>query len=942
MNMNKRNILLFFFLQIFLFAGLRAQDGSIEGTIYNKNSQKPVAEASIKIISTQLETSSDSDGKFSFEGLDAGTYIFQITARGYLAEYRTIDLDAGEHYNFGDIYIIADDRDITVSAGTDAQQFVTVSGDDMLGNDQQGIQNTAALLSASKDVFLSATAYNFSAFRFDVRGLESKYNTLLLNGVNINDPASGNVYWSLWGGLNDMFRFRQVDMDMGAKDFAMGSINGASMIDLRASQQYKQTRVSYAMSNRSYRNRIMLTHSTGLLKNGWAFAFSGSRRWAQSGYNPGTPYDAYAYFVGIEKVFNKKHAIGLTVLGAPRWYGKSSPSVQEAKDLAGTNFYNSYWGYQDGKVRNSRIRHTNEPIGILRYDFTPDEKTHLRVSAYMQKGTNGSTALNWFNDTSDPRPTYYRKLPSYSDNPEVAAAKAHAWRTNTDISQIDWEKLYEINSLSTLTIENANGSGTSYTGNFARYLVEDRRYDGTQYGLNAVYNKILNPHFQWTVGANYNYALDHNYKIAKDLLGADFYVNVDKFALRDSSENKTFIQNNLAVPNQIIYEGDKFGYEYNTIVHRARVWSQGQYTMGKLALHLSGALTSTRFWRDGLVRNGKFPENSYGKSDIASFLDYSVKTGIRYAFNGRHFLYANGMIATQAPYLRNSFTSIRTRDQLIPGLEQEKILAGEAGYIIRSPYVKFRFSAYAIQFKDQSETRSFFLDEDGRSTFDNIVSRGYVNLTMTGINKRHAGLEAAIDVQILPGLSIKSAGAIGEYIYTSRPKVSAILDNNQTYIIKDETAYLKGFYVSGTPQTVFNIGLNYDAPHYWFASLTWNYYNRTYLDFFPLRRTQLAVKGAQPGTDLWNEIINQEKAPSGFTLDFFGGKSFKLENYYLYFLVGVNNILNNTDLITGGFEQYRYRIVEDAYSQTPDPHEFPRNYFYAYGLNYYISLTLRI
>lgn len=935
----KRGTILITTLLIFLLSYVSySQDGSISGRVIDDFSEQGLPGAHVSILSTQRKVTTTGNGAFQFKNLSEGTYIIKVTIAGYLSEVRTVAMKKESEIDLGTIRMFSDDE----MGGVDAMQPVTISGDAIFGGGQQGLENTAALLSASRDIFVSATAYNFSAFRFDIRGLDSKYTTLLLNGVNINDPASGNIYWSLWGGLNDMFRLRQIDVGMGAMDYSLGSLNGATMINLRVSEQYKQTRVSYALSNRSYRNRLMFTHSTGLMKNGWAFSISASRRWAQEGYNPGTPYDAYAYFIGIEKVINEKHSIGLTVLGAPRWYGKTSPTVQEAKDLTGTNYYNSYWGYQNGEIRNSRISHTHEPIGILRYDYTPNNNNKLRVSAYIQKGTNGSTALNWFNDTGDPRPDYYRKLPSYAEDPDVAAAMREAWKTDTDVSQVDWEALYAVNRNSIYTVQNANGSGKPFTGNFARYLVEDRRYDGTQYGINGVFNKIYDNNLQWTVGANYNYALNHNYKIAKDLLGADFYVNVDKFALRDSSENKIFIQNNLARPNGIVREGEKFGYEYNTVVHRMRLWSQLQFSIGKVVFHLSGGLTGTRFWRDGLVRNGKFPENSYGKSDIASFLDYTVKLGGRYSFNGRNYVYANGMAGTKAPYLRNSFTSIRTRDQLIPGLTQEKILGGEAGYIYRAPYVKFKFAAYAIQFRDQSETRSFYLDEDGQQGFNNIVSSGYVNLTTVGIDKRHVGLESAFEVQLFPGFSLKGAAALGEYVYTSRPEVSAILDNNQTYIIHNETAYLKGFYVSGTPQTVVNLGIEYDAPNYWFANLNWNYYNRTYLDFFPLRRTQLAVKGAEPGTDLWYEIIEQEKAPSGFTLDFFGGKSFKFNDYYVYFLLGVNNILNNTDLITGGFEQFRYRIVEDGLHESPNPNEFPRKYFYAYGRNYYISLTLRI
>jgi hypothetical protein len=56
--------------------------------------------------------------------------------------------------------------------------------------------------------------------------------------------------------------------------------------------------------------------------------------------------------------------------------------------------------------------------------------------------------------------------------------------------------------------------------------------------------------------------------------------------------------------------------------------------------------------------------------------------------------------------------------------------------------------------------------------------------------------------------------------------------------------------------------------------------------------------------------------------------------------VGVNNLLNNKDIITGGYEQLRY----DAQASASDPilvNKFPPKFFYAYGLNYFASVTLR-
>jgi outer membrane receptor protein involved in Fe transport len=145
----------------------------------------------------------------------------------------------------------------------------------------------------------------------------------------------------------------------------------------------------------------------------------------------------------------------------------------------------------------------------------------------------------------------------------------------------------------------------------------------------------------------------------------------------------------------------------------------------------------------------------------------------------------------------------------------------------------------------------------------------------------------------------------------------------------------------------YTFGIHYNAPQYWFANLNFNYFDQVWIDFNPARRTVSAVanvpgdpefeeQAVNPGSELWNRIIEQEKAPGAFTMDFFGGKSFKFNDVFLYLTVGVNNILDKRDFITGGYEQLRFDF------EGKDVDRFPSQYFYALGRNYFISVALRI
>ena len=78
--------------------------------------------------------------------------------------------------------------------------------------------------------------------------------------------------------------------------------------------------------------------------------------------------------------------------------------------------YNSNWGYQGGKMRNARVRKTHEPVFVVKYTATPLENLEASATVLYRTGKNGYTALDWY-DAPDPRPDYYRNLPSYFYNP---------------------------------------------------------------------------------------------------------------------------------------------------------------------------------------------------------------------------------------------------------------------------------------------------------------------------------------------------------------------------------------------------------------------------------------------------------------------------------------------------------------------------------------------
>ena len=793
-------------------------------------------------------------------------------------------------------------------------------------------QNISSQLSAGRDPFLNAATFKFSAVRFRIRGYDADLFNTYINGVPMENLDNGFTPYGQWGGLNDVLRNRESTIGLAPTTFSYGDMGGLTSFDTRASHQRKQTSFNYALSNRNYSNRVMLTHSTGLNSKGWAFSLSGSRRWADEGFTDGTYYNGWSFFAAVDKRFNDRHLLSFAAFATPTENGRQGASVQEMLDLAGNNFYNPYWGYQNGKKRNASVAKSFQPIGILTHDWKISDKTNLVTAGSVTYGNRSVTGLDWYN-AADPRPDYYRYLPSYQLDPNFAEQVKQELRTNINKRQINWDALYNANYASYDVVHDANGiTGNDFAGRRSHYIVEERVVNTTKYNFNSTLNSSITQNIAFTAGITYQAQKNNYYKKVDDLLGGEFYVDVNQFGERDFPSNPNAGQNDLNKPNRILYEGDKFGYNYDINIKRGSVWLQGVFKFRKIDVFVSTEHSYTSFFRYGNLKSGLFPNNSYGKSTTYNFYNSGIKGGVTYKINGRNYLFTNGSYQSRAPFFENAFLAPRTRDFVQDNLKSEEILGVEGGYVMNAPKLKIRATGYYTRFKNQLNVLTFYNDE----------FRNFVNYGISNIGKIHMGAEFGIEAKLYKGLSLTAAAAIGNYYYNTRQSATVTADNSSEILSKDVTVYSNNFYVP-TPQQAYTIGLDYRSPQFWFVNVNFNYFNKSYLEFNPIRRTAAAVSGVDEGSALWHQIVDQTELKAQYTLDAFAGYSWlmnrKFHNLkkrtYLVFNVGVNNILDNRTIVSGGFEQLRFDFAGKLVDKFPDKR------FYAYGVNFFASVGIR-
>jgi hypothetical protein len=915
----------------FLCYGITAQN-IVKGVVVDSESEKPIEHIEVRLKPSLNITKTTSNGEFILKNNTNGTYVLELKLQGYETQKFSIQF-TGKVIDLGIILLYKESTEqIDLSV-------ITLS-DDELNDDTTTADNISGLLQASKDIYLKTAAYEFSASFFRVKGLGSENGSILINGIEFNKIYNGRPQWSNWGGLNDVTNNQEFNAGLSASSYTFGKLLGVTNINTRPTEARIGTKVSYASSNRSYNQRVLITHATGLLKNDWAFTVSASRRTAKEGYADGTFYDANSFFASVEKRIGKNHSVNLSTIISPNKRGKSSANTQEVVDLKGTK-YNSYWGFQNGKIRNSRIKEIVEPIVLLNHYWTLNSKSTLQTNIGYQFGKvsnsridyNGSKIDGSINNIptivrlggSNPDPSYYQKLPSYGlrqNYPNIYRME----QSFVENGQLDWKELYVANQ-------------NPFNNNNATYVLYEDRNDDKLFILNSIYETEITDRILLNASIQFKQLESHNYAKLLDLFGTKGFLDIDNFA-----ENNERKQNDILHLNRVVSVSDRFKYNYNLDAKIANGFVQAQFHYNKIDAYISGSITSTSYQREGNYQNGKFTSQneSLGKSKQLKFTNFGVKSGFTSKISGRHLLNGNLAYITSSPTLQNSFSNVRISNSTIKNLTSEQVVSADLSYIFRSPMVQGKISGYFTKRKNLTEVSFYYADGIGGSDSENTA---FVQEVLSRIDKKHFGIELGIEAQITSTLKLKGAANIGQYTFDNNPNLS-LNSESENFQFKSRIAHLKNYKLPVGPQKACSIGFEYRAPEYWWIGTTLNFFDDIYVDINPLTRTNnFSDDGGIPFNDydpiLAKKLLQQERFKNYLTVNLVGGKTWKINTYYIGVFVSISNLFN-TQYKTGGFEQGRnanYRELRD--DKALEKPVFGNKYWFGRGATYFLNLTIR-
>lgn len=256
-------------------AGARA--ATLDGTVFDP-SGRAVRGARVSLLSTLVpleERQTDARGRFEFTGLRGGTYRLVATMPGFAASPVQVELDESETRTVGfHLALSAIQEHVVVSATLGGALSPQVgSSIDVLTRrdlDQQGAQAVFEVLRDVPGVAVNQTGRRGGVTGVFIRGGNSNYNLVLLDGVEVNQFGGDFDFASL-----PVDGVERVEITRGPQSALYGSNAVTGVINIVSRQGQGPPRFTMQAEGGSFTTRRFATGGSGLTHNlSWAYDLS--------------------------------------------------------------------------------------------------------------------------------------------------------------------------------------------------------------------------------------------------------------------------------------------------------------------------------------------------------------------------------------------------------------------------------------------------------------------------------------------------------------------------------------------------------------------------------------------------------------------------------------------------------------------------------------------
>lgn len=643
------------------------------------------------------------------------------------------------------------------------------------------------------------------------------------------------------------------------------------------------------------------------LKEGWMIMDYARVRTGRDLYVEGVFTNAVDIAVGASyNGRNDKLDIAISLPWSQR--GLRQASTEEAYTLTHNKLYNPTWGMQNGKVRNSRVATSLRPEVIAMWQRRVTAVTDLTLTANAYFERRGTSTLSWF-DAPTAAPDNYKYMPSYySDDERVIVERA--WSTNDlHYTQIDWDGLYLTNSVQ------QDGA--------ARYAVTLRRSNISHIAINAGLKSRVG-----IVTLNYGAELggdsEREFRVMDDLLGATHIRDIDYYIMDDASYSH-LTDNNLRNPNNIVNEGDRYGYDYRLSRIGLKLYATAEWSLSNFDFAVGAQMMPELIWRRGYFEKELFAgKASFGRSQSITLTPAMINASCRYSIDN-HNISATLMLGASTPDADDLFMQPQYNNRIVNTPELATTISSEITY----SYTAKRFRATAALYLN-STTREI----DVVRYYDDLAGE-YSDAVVSGIGRIRYGIEATARASWSRYFSSSFAINLAQYRYHRNPTVNIFTDNDNILIAKTISA-MRGHHIGAPEISLYgDICFRHNG---WMARASVQYWALSYVTPSVMRRTERVLSYTASNEET-EALRFQQRLPDAATIDIALSKYFTLtEETSLGIQFTARNILGG-NVVYSAYEENRIslRRVGSRTDVTP----FANRLSYAYPRLFSLSVSLR-
>lgn len=751
----------------------------------------------------------------------------------------------------------------------------------------------------TEDIFARAAAYGFAAF--GRRGESAYERTLRADGIDIS-----RAYAPV---LNDMQASRRYAD--GMRSTLSERPSHGEYFSLDTEVEPERYRVAALFSDRSYNGGVRASMSIDAGR-GWGVAAALRFATGRDLHVRGVFSDSFAAGIRFYKSFGSRHFLSAVVAAAPSRRGIRTASSEEAFRLTGDCYYNPSWGWCDGRVRNANVRREFMPFAAVTYRYAHSPSVEYSITGAVTAGESRYSALAWF-DAYTPAPDAWRKMPSAFDNTAVAMSVEKAWRDgDSRYTQIDWNAMRRANAL---------------TAGEAAYALDDRVTRRTR--ADAVFRAdvAFSDRLSLQGGVRVAYERSRRFKELRDMLGAQYVVDVDYF-IADDATYGSLSDNDLRNPARRVAQGDRYSYDYafdngGIALFAVLTWRGGRWTADATLQAGEHFVRRTGFYEKALFPGG----GSAGASRLLTFTPYALRLHAGYSLRAKHCFDFSAYAGADAPDAADCFLQPMYNNRTSDLLTARHIAAAQLSYEYSTRALRLQAAAYILHSSGGVESMRYYDDLSGL----------YCDMTASGIGTLRYGAEIAAEWTPVRRLVVTAAVAAGDYRYATNPVLNIYADADNSVVCRDIRSYMRGVHTGGGAQIAATLQGAFFAPRAWTlrlaASCTALQYSRPSM----LRRTERVLRQTGLSREAAARFAAQKRLPAAFTMDVSLAKRFDFRKGALSLFLSVRNLLDNRNIVLSSSERMRMRGMTEGGKRIYLPQD--DLLMYAYGRTFYFSVA---